>query len=166
VKGESAVGGIVGRNEAGGLVANCTVSGSVSANRYTGGIAGYNLGTLRACINSASVNTANVDPTLSLDDLSIDPASSLTDLVSVGAVESRNATSDTGGIAGYSSGSLLSCINRGAVGYPHFGYNVGGGRGPQRRLCGFLLKLRYDLRPQGCGRHRRSDGALSPSLAA
>ena len=135
VKGESAVGGIVGRNEASGLVANCTVSGSVSANRYTGGIAGYNLGTLRACINSASVNTANVDPTLSLDDLSIDPASSLTDLVSVGAVESRNATSDTGGIAGYSSGSLLSCINRGAVGYPHFGYNVGGGAG---RSDGFL----------------------------
>ena len=135
VKGESAVGGIVGRNEAGGLVANCTVSGSVSANRYTGGIAGYNLGTLRACINSASVNTANVDPTLSLDDLSIDPASSLTDLVSVGAVESRNATSDTGGVAGYSSGSLLSCINRGAVGYPHFGYNVGGGAG---RSDGFM----------------------------
>ena len=135
VKGDSAVGGIAGRNEAGGLVANCTVSGSVSANRYTGGIAGYNLGTLRACINSASVNTANVDPTLSLDDLSIDPASSLTDLVSVGAVESRNATSDTGGIAGYSSGSLLSCINRGAVGYPHFGYNVGGGAG---RSDGFV----------------------------
>ena len=135
VKGESAVGGIVGRNEAGGLVANCTVSGSVSANRYTGGIAGYNLGTLRACINSASVNTANVDPTLSLDDLSIDPASSLTDLVSVGAVESRNATSDTGGVAGYSSGSLLSCINRGAVGYPHFGYNVSGGAG---RSDGFM----------------------------
>ena len=135
VKGESAVGGIVGRNEASGLVANCTVSGSVSANRYTGGIAGYNLGTLRACINSASVNTANVDPTLSLDDLSIDPASSLTDLVSVGAVESRNATSDTGGVAGYSSGSLLSCINRGAVGYPHFGYNVGGGAG---RSDGFV----------------------------
>ena len=131
----SAVGGIAGRNEEGGLVANCTVSGSVSANRYTGGIAGYNLGTLRACINSASVNTANVDPTLSLDDLSIDPASSLTDLVSVGAVESRNATSDTGGIAGYSSGSLLSCINRGAVGYPHFGYNVGGGAG---RSDGFM----------------------------
>lgn len=135
VKGDSAVGGIVGRNEEGGLIANCTASGSISANRYTGGIAGYNLGTLRACINSASVNTANVDPTLSLDDLSIDPASSLTDLVSVGAVESRNATSDTGGIAGYSSGSLLSCINRGAVGYPHFGYNVGGGAG---RSDGFV----------------------------
>ena len=135
VKGESAVGGIVGRNEEGGLIANCTASGSVSANRYTGGIAGYNLGTLRACINSASVNTANVDPTLSLDDLSIDPASSLTDLVSVGAAESRNATSDTGGVAGYSSGSLLSCINRGAVGYPHFGYNVGGGAG---RSDGFM----------------------------
>ena len=135
VKGDSAVGGIAGRNEEGGLIANCTASGSISANRYTGGIAGYNLGTLRACINSAAVNTSNVDPTLSLDDLSIDPASSLTDLVSVGAVESRNATSDTGGIAGYSSGSLLSCINRGAVGYPHFGYNVGGGAG---RSDGFV----------------------------
>ena len=50
-------------------------------------------------------------------------------------MESRNATSDTGGIAGYSSGSLLSCINRGAVGYPHFGYNVGGGAG---RSDGFM----------------------------
>ena len=135
VKGDSAVGGIAGRNEEGGLIANCTVSGSISASRYTGGIAGYNLGTLRACINSAGVNTSNVDSSLSLDDLSIDPASSLTDLVSVGAVESRNATSDTGGIAGYSSGSLLSCINRGAVGYPHFGYNVGGVAG---RSDGFV----------------------------
>lgn len=135
VKGDSAVGGIAGRNEEGGLIANCTASGSISANRYTGGIAGYNLGTLRACINSAGVNTSNVDPTLSLDDLSIDPAASLTDLVSVGAAESRNATSDTGGVAGYSSGSLLSCINRGAVGYPHFGYNVGGGAG---RSDGFM----------------------------
>ena len=69
VKGDNAVGGIVGRNEEGGLIANCTASGSISANRYTGGIAGYNLGTLRACINSAGVNTSNVDPTLSLDDL-------------------------------------------------------------------------------------------------
>ena len=135
VKGDNAVGGIAGRNEEGGLIANCTASGSISANRYTGGIAGYNLGTLRACINSAGVNTSNVDPTLSLDDLSIDPAASLTDLVSVGAAESRNATSDTGGVAGYSSGSLLSCINRGAVGYPHFGYNVGGGAG---RSDGFM----------------------------
>ena len=135
VKGDSAVGGIAGRNEEGGLIANCTASGSISANRYTGGIAGYNLGTLRACINSAGVNTSNVDSSLSLDDLSIDPAASLTDLVSVGAAESRNATSDTGGIAGYSSGSLLSCINRGAVGYPHFGYNVGGVAG---RSDGFM----------------------------
>ncbi len=126
VKGDSAVGGIVGRNEESGLVAGCRASGSVSASRYTGGIVGYNLGTLRACVNSAGVNTASVDPALSLDELSIDPAASITDLVSVGAVESRRSTSDTGGVTGYSSGSLLSCTNRGAVGYPHFGYNVGG----------------------------------------
>ena len=135
IKGECTVGGIVGRNESTGVLANCTASGSLSASRYTGGIAGYNLGTLRACINSVGVNTANVDPSLSLDDLSIDAASSLTDLVSVGAVESRNATSDTGGVAGYSSGALLSCVNRGAVGYPHYGYNVGGVVG---RSSGFV----------------------------
>ena len=105
--------GIAGPETWGSLLGQ---NGSSSNGSYTGGIAGYNLGTLRACINSASVNTANVDPTLSLDDLSIDPASSLTDLVSVGAVESRNATSDTGGIAGYSTGIVQSCTNSGAVG--------------------------------------------------
>ena len=87
------MGGIAGRNEESGLLSGCTVRGSVSASRYTGGITGYNLGTLRGCINSASVNTANIDPSLSLDDLNLDAASALTDLVSVGAAESRSATS-------------------------------------------------------------------------
>jgi len=127
VAGSSSVGGIAGRNEEGGLLSCCTVRGSVSASRYTGGIVGYNLGTLRGCINSAGVNTASIDPSLSLDDLSLDAASSLTDLVSVGAAESRSATSDTGGVAGYSTGTISDgCTNRGTVGYPHFGYNVGG----------------------------------------
>ena len=127
VAGSASVGGIAGRNEESGLLSGCTVRGSVSASRYTGGITGYNLGTLRGCINSAGVNTANIDPSLSLDDLNLDAASSLTDLVSVGAAESRSATSDTGGIAGYSTGTISDgCTNRGTVGYPHYGYNVGG----------------------------------------
>ena len=127
VAGSASVGGIAGRNEESGLLSGCTVRGSVSASRYTGGITGYNLGTLRGCINSAGVNTANIDPSLSLDDLNLDAASALTDLVSVGAAESRSATSDTGGIAGYSTGTISDgCTNRGTVGYPHYGYNVGG----------------------------------------
>ena len=127
VSGSSTVGGIAGCNEESGLISGCTVRGSVSASRYTGGIVGSNLGTLRGCTNSAGVNTASTDPSLSLDDLSLDAASSLTDLVSVGAAESRSATSDTGGIAGCSTGTISDgCTNRGTVGYPHFGYNVGG----------------------------------------
>ncbi len=40
-------------------------------------------------------------------------------------------TTDTGGITGYSNGILQSCVNTGAVGYPHVGYNVGGIAGRQ-----------------------------------
>ena len=38
---------------------------------------------------------------------------------------------DTGGIVGYSSGVVQSCVNRGTVGYPHVGYNTGGIAGRQ-----------------------------------
>ena len=37
-----------------------------------------------------------------------------------------NVSSDTGGIAGRSSGLILSSANAGDVGYAHVGYNVGG----------------------------------------
>ena len=45
------------------------------------------------------------------------------------------AAMDTGGIAGYSSGIVESCINKATIGYPHIGYNVGGIVG---RNCGYL----------------------------
>ena len=38
---------------------------------------------------------------------------------------------DIGGIAGFSSGTLQSCVNTGAVGYAHEGYNIGGIVGQQ-----------------------------------
>ena len=40
--------------------------------------------------------------------------------------ENIPACTDTGGIAGYSKGTVQGCTNRGTVGYPHTGYNVGG----------------------------------------
>ena len=45
------------------------------------------------------------------------------------------STSDTGGICGYSSGSMISCENYGTIGYTHVGYNVGGIVG---RQCGYV----------------------------
>ena len=37
-----------------------------------------------------------------------------------------NVATDTGGIAGRSSGMILTSVNTGTVGYEHIGYNVGG----------------------------------------
>ena len=45
-----------------------------------------------------------------------------------------NISTDTGGIAGYSDGMILSCRNEGNIGYSHIGYNVGGIAG---RLTGY-----------------------------
>ena len=42
---------------------------------------------------------------------------------------------DTGGIAGYSMGSIVKCTNKATVGYAHSGYNVGGIAG---RQCGLI----------------------------
>lgn len=132
VKGGTAVGGIAGRNEETGEIAGCSVSGSVLGQNSTGGVAGRNLGLLLKCESAASVNTN--DP---------DTSDGLESLVSGGTLEALTAPggdeldsfldshTDTGGIAGYSSGVVQSCVNSGTVGYPHVGYNVGGVAGRQ-----------------------------------
>lgn len=45
-----------------------------------------------------------------------------------------NVASDIGGIAGRSSGLILSCANTGSIGYAHVGYNVGGVVGRQSAI--------------------------------
>lgn len=117
VSGESSTGGIVGVNRASGQVYGCTVRGSVTGGHYTGGVAGQNQGTLIRCTSYAQVNTTNAD--IPVEEISID----WEDLT---ATENAAAHTDTGGIAGYSTGVIQSCSNGGAVGYPHVGYNVGG----------------------------------------
>ena len=47
------------------------------------------------------------------------------------AAENVPVCTDIGGIAGFSSGILQSCVNTGAVGYAHEGYNIGGIVGQQ-----------------------------------
>ena len=125
VSGGKAVGGIAGYNE--GTVTDCTVSGVVRGTRYTGGIAGQNAGTLLRCENGAAVNTTVTEETWSADDLE----SSLYSILKKEDVEETAVTTDTGGVAGYSTGAIQSCVNTGSVGYPHVGYNVGGIAGRQ-----------------------------------
>ena len=128
VLGGSYVGGIVGKNETGGIISDCRVSGVVRGSQFTGGIAGQNAGTLLNCVNTAAVNTTiNSDDQADLENVE----STLYDLLKREDVTETAVTTDTGGVVGYSNGILQSCTNTGAVGYPHVGYNIGGIAGRQ-----------------------------------
>ena len=134
VKGEKSVGGIVGCNLAEGRVIFCTASGSVSGENATGGIVGKNEGLILKCTNSAEVNTVYEEKQSNIADLSADMdavVESYTGSQSESENESILGHSDTGGIAGYSSGIVGGCTNNAAIGYPHVGYNVGGIAGRQ-----------------------------------
>ena len=133
VSGSEAVGGIAGRNEASGMITASFANGSIIGQTMTGGICGNNIGTIFNCENRAQVNTINSDTGISLSDLNL---SFSVDLTQISALGSGLTVSDTGGIAGYSCGNLLGCINYAAIGYEHVGYNVGGIAG---RSCGYLL---------------------------
>lgn len=119
ITGQSSIGGIVGINESTGRISRCTASGSVQGEHYTGGIAGQNLGAISQCVNKSRVNTVQVDYTTSLQDLQLN-------FGDLNSTENLNTATDTGGIAGYSTGVLEECSNEAMVGYPHIGYNTGG----------------------------------------
>lgn len=125
VNGRNYVGGLVG--ESYGSITGCTADAEVNGKRFTGGIVGYSEGLIRSCENRGAVNTSVTEEMLSLDDLAAVTSNSL-DLLNA---EDENVVSDSGGIAGYSSGVLMDCVNHGTVGYQHFGYNVGGIAGRQ-----------------------------------
>ncbi len=126
----SRVGGIAGRNTMTGVISGCVVSGGVFGRDMTGGVAGENLGRIESCQNDSYVNIQSVDPGVSSDMLDI---SDIRDLLAFSDPDTYNLTSDTGGIAGYSCGTVADCRNHGDVGYQHTGYNVGGIVG---RSCG------------------------------
>ena len=138
VSGQVYVGGIAGHTGASGSILACETRGAVIGDSMTGGITGYNEGLLADCTNSACVNVESTDPRLDLGDLDL----TLTpDLSKLGQANAGASAADTGGIAGYSAGTLSDCVNHGAVGYQHIGYNTGGVAG---RSCGQLLRCRND----------------------
>ena len=129
VSGLNYVGGLVGDNS--GSILSCTAEGTVDGKRFTGGIAGHNTGLISECVNRASVNTAINEESFDLESLNTVATVPLAML----SAEDDNVVSDSGGIVGYSGGAVMNCVNRGAVGYQHFGYNVGGVAG---RQAGYL----------------------------
>ena len=130
VQGGNRVGGLCGLVTPTGKAAYCTISGSVTGGSMTGGAAGENQGVISSCNNHSYVNVTGVDPSVDLSELELSA-----DLLTLRSLDAANIATDTGGIAGYSTGMLLSCTNEGIVGCQHIGYNIGGVAG---RNCGFV----------------------------
>ena len=123
VKGEKRIGGVAGENAATGSIRRCTANGGVFGKNMTGGVVGANHGTVSLCVNRAYVNTDTLDPSVSFERLDLNLAEGAGSLASP---DTYNVTVDSGGVAGFSDGTLIGCRNQGGVGYPHVGYNVGG----------------------------------------
>lgn len=123
VSGADSIGGIAGVNTVTGTIRSCTAQGSITGKSMTGGIAGQNLGVISGCRNDALVNVTERDPGLDPAELNL---GANTDLGTLRALDTVNVTTDAGGIAGCSTGMILSCTNTAVIGYQHIGYNVGG----------------------------------------
>lgn len=133
VSGKTETGGIAGINESTGVIQLCTMKGRVSGYYYTGGIAGKNYGMINNCTNYANINDSGEwveqDDENSLDIFQDISANSLNVKLQSGV--------DTGGIAGYSKGTVTRCSNHGIIGYERTGYNIGGIVGRQSGVVSF-----------------------------
>ena len=123
VSGKRSVGGVVGRNRSSGVVRACEASGAIFGQNMTGGIVGENLGSIVSCRSRAYVNIESTDPSIDLSNMNLEFS---LDLAKLSRADTLNTATDTGGIAGYSSGAIASSTNYAAVGYQHIGYNIGG----------------------------------------
>ncbi|MDL2258211.1 hypothetical protein LJC42_03505 [Eubacteriales bacterium OttesenSCG-928-K08] len=96
------LGGIAGLNSQTGIIRNCENQASITGETSVGGIVGKNEGALFGNKNYGGINSTNM------------------------GAGSLGTPNNTGGIAGWSCGSINNCINYGVVGYSHVGYNTGG----------------------------------------
>lgn len=128
VAGSKSVGGIVGTNEKTGWVIRCTENATVQGSHFVGGIVGKNKGLVSNCENFGSINATEKQNQVSISDITLE---------GILGVESVTTATDIGGIAGNNTGKVVSCVNRGTVGYPQMGYNVGGIAGSQ---SGYLVE--------------------------
>ena len=126
INGGSEAGLIVGLNETSGVITNCIASGTIYGSHLIGGIAGNNHGSITNCTNHSNVNTIASSNDINLS--SIDVEATLTDILTT---ENAASVTDIGGIAGTNDGLIRACVNDGAVGYQHVGYNIGGIAGSQ-----------------------------------
>lgn len=133
ISGKDTVGGIAGTNAATGFINDCEIHGHVIGYYMTGGIVGNNHGSVSRCSNYSGIND---DSEWVEEDDEMDTGI----LASINNSDSElefYSGVDTGGIAGYSNGTISNCTNYGKVGYEHTGYNIGGIAGRQAGVISF-----------------------------
>lgn len=128
--GDAILGGIAGINQTSGQIIHCSTQGIITSLQYSGGIVGKNYGTISDCTNQSKINPSSQEATINLEEIDVNHITNLTE-----DTHPISGHSDTGGIAGYSSGIIQNCLNQANLGYPHIGYNVGGIVG---RQAGYL----------------------------
>lgn len=129
LNGPTNVGGIAGKNETTGTISRCANEAEVDGKQATGGIIGYNEGTVSDCTNSGKVNTNQKvvkSTTNGEGSINISIPNAVTGMTA------DDRANDTGGIAGYSEGSITYCKNEATIGHERLGSATGGVVGRQK----------------------------------
>ena len=129
LNGQTNVGGIAGKNETTGTISRCGNEAEVDGKQATGGIIGYNEGTVSDCTNSGKVNTNQKvvkSTTNGEGSINISIPNAVTGMTA------DDRANDTGGIAGYSEGSISYCKNEATIGHERLGSATGGVVGRQK----------------------------------
>ncbi len=129
LNGETAIGGIAGKNEETGTISRSTNEAVIDGKMQTGGIAGLNEGSISDCVNSGKINTnQKVKKQAEGDGNSVNI--SIPNAVSGLTADER--ANETGGIAGNSSGDISYCTNTATIGFERLGSSTGGIVGRQK----------------------------------
>ena len=129
LNGQTNVGGIAGKNETTGTISRCGNEAEVDGKQATGGITGYNEGTVSDCTNSGKINTNQKvvkSTTNGEGSINISIPNAVTGMTA------DDRANDTGGIAGYSEGSITYCKNEATIGHERLGSATGGVVGRQK----------------------------------
>ena len=129
LNGETAIGGIAGKNEETGTISRSTNEAVIDGKMQTGGIAGLNEGSISDCVNSGKINTNQKIKKQAEGDGSSVNISIPNAVTGLTADERAN---ETGGIAGNSSGDISYCTNTATIGFERLGSSTGGIVGRQK----------------------------------
>ncbi len=113
----SYVSGIVEKNQASGIIEDCSTDGSIKAKGYVGGIASENLGIIRNCQNNCALTSAGA---YAGGITAINGTSDFVKAKIINCVNNANISStgtDLGGISGFmhSNAEISYCSNYGSI---------------------------------------------------